>query len=258
MKTPAAPYPDGSIDGDTAANVRAGTDALHLMARRAGDGFTGSRILSRAPVRYGCVEIVARLPRGRGFWPALWLRTPYDGTPINGEIDMMEGFGSHPGVFMSTLHHWRNGIDGNSAPRRPVGEGGRPPNCAKVVADTPRSSAETKWGLLAARASGNVRSDLGNWLFANYQNQCAIFSVNKNIDFSEDFHKYLLVWMPGHLIWVLDGRTYFSIADDVPDKAMMIVMCLSVGSLDGGANGTTPASGDFQIKSVRIMDLRRP
>lgn len=256
VKTPTAPYPDGSVDGDTAGNVQTGGGMLHLLSHRVGSGFTGSRLLSRQRMRYGCIEFVARIPRGRGLWPALWLRTPYDGSPINGEIDVLEGFGSHPGVLVSTLHHWRNGVDANGTHRRYVAGEDRTFTCAKLVADSGMSIVGTRLALAGARVTGTDRSELGNWLFANYQNACSIITVNKNTNFAEDFHKYMVVWMPGRLIWVLDGQSYFETTDEVPQVAMMIVMGLSVGAMDGGTDASTPDLGDLQVKSVRIMEIK--
>ena len=51
----------------------------------------------------------AKLPRGRGTWPAIWMlpvRGEYakGGWPDNGEIDIMEHVGFDPGVIHGTIH----------------------------------------------------------------------------------------------------------------------------------------------------------
>eukprot|EP00045_Choanoeca_perplexa_P007277 m.64580 g.64580 ORF g.64580 m.64580 type:complete len:494 (+) comp14007_c0_seq4:311-1792(+) len=66
-------------------------------------------------LRYGRVEITAKLPRGDWLWPALWLLPShpdnYGPWPRNGEIDVMESRGNDPArcsggynFFGSTLH----------------------------------------------------------------------------------------------------------------------------------------------------------
>ena len=50
-------------------------------------------------IRYGKVEIVAKLPRGDWLWPALWMMPvddAYGPWPMSGEIDIMESRGNGP------------------------------------------------------------------------------------------------------------------------------------------------------------------
>jgi licheninase len=55
------------------------------------------------------VEARAKLPRGRGTWPAIWM-LPVRGTyasggwPDNGEIDIMEHVGFDPDVIHASVH----------------------------------------------------------------------------------------------------------------------------------------------------------
>jgi beta-glucanase (GH16 family) len=65
-------------------------------------------------IRYGRVEVVAKLPRGDWLWPAIWMmpeKSAYGEWPRSGEIDIMEARGNvvdYPSggrdVFTSTLH----------------------------------------------------------------------------------------------------------------------------------------------------------
>jgi hypothetical protein len=60
--------------------------------------------------KYGRVDIRAKLPVGKGLWPALWMlgtNISSVGWPACGEIDMMELVGADPGKVFSTLH-WQN------------------------------------------------------------------------------------------------------------------------------------------------------
>ena len=55
---------------------------------------------------YGFIEIRAKLPCGRGSWPALWMLSapPQTAWPDDGEIDIMEQVGFDPGVVHATAH----------------------------------------------------------------------------------------------------------------------------------------------------------
>lgn len=52
---------------------------------------------------YGYVEMRAKLPRGRGLWPALWLAAVDDSS--SNEIDIMEFLGHQTDIVYMTLHY---------------------------------------------------------------------------------------------------------------------------------------------------------
>jgi len=55
---------------------------------------------------YGRIEVKAKLPAGRGMWPAIWMM-PTDGSagwPACGEIDIMENVGYEPDTIHGTVH----------------------------------------------------------------------------------------------------------------------------------------------------------
>lgn len=57
--------------------------------------------------KYGRVEVRAKLPKGRGTWPAIWMLPTLDRSlnwPLDGEIDIMEHAGSHQGWILGTIH----------------------------------------------------------------------------------------------------------------------------------------------------------
>ena len=70
-------------------------------------GYTSARLLSKREWTYGRFEVSARLPSGRGTWPAIWMLPDlpkYGGWPRGGEIDIMEHVGHDPDRVHSTVH----------------------------------------------------------------------------------------------------------------------------------------------------------
>jgi beta-glucanase (GH16 family) len=71
--------------------------------------FTSARLVTRgkAAWTYGRVEVRAKLPKGRGTWPAIWMLPAdrrYGGWPRCGEIDIMEHVGYNPLKVFGTVH----------------------------------------------------------------------------------------------------------------------------------------------------------
>lgn len=57
--------------------------------------------------KYCKVEVRAKVPSGRGTWPAIWMlptENTYGGWPKSGEIDIMEHVGFNPDTVFSTVH----------------------------------------------------------------------------------------------------------------------------------------------------------
>ena len=56
---------------------------------------------------YGRIEVRARIPEGRGTWPAVWMlgtNMPQVGWPRCGEIDILENVGFDPNGIHTTVH----------------------------------------------------------------------------------------------------------------------------------------------------------
>jgi beta-glucanase (GH16 family) len=93
-------------------NARQENGQLILEARR--DGWNGHDITSASIITkgkksflYGRIEVRAKLPTGKGTWPAFWmLGTNIDqvGWPACGEIDIMEYVGYQPTSIFGTVH----------------------------------------------------------------------------------------------------------------------------------------------------------
>ena len=93
-------------------NVRAEAGTLVIEARKEayqGYAYTSARVTTRGrfELQYGRVEVRAKLPAGRGTWPATWmLGTNIDevGWPTCGEIDIMENVGFDPLRIHASVH----------------------------------------------------------------------------------------------------------------------------------------------------------
>jgi beta-glucanase (GH16 family) len=103
-------------------NARIEDGRLIIEARRErwqGKDYTSARLVTKgkADWTYGRFEIRAKLPLGRGTWPAIWMLPAVwdlgNGLwPDNGEIDIMEHVGYEPGLIHASTHsqknQWRN------------------------------------------------------------------------------------------------------------------------------------------------------
>ncbi|MBL0147145.1 MAG: family 16 glycosylhydrolase [Chitinophagaceae bacterium] len=73
------------------------------------NNYTSARLVSKnkAEFKYGRFEISAKLPAGRGTWPAIWMlgkNLPQTGWPLCGEIDIMEHVGYNKDSIFGTIH----------------------------------------------------------------------------------------------------------------------------------------------------------
>tara|TARA_R110002049_G_scaffold4601_5_gene32670 strand:- start:929649 stop:930455 length:807 start_codon:yes stop_codon:yes gene_type:complete len=106
---------------DRTENVRVEHGCLILESRRDNAGVSGTereyssgrvRSKHRGDWKYCRVEVRAKLPRGKGLWPAIWMLPTddkYGGWAASGEIDIVEMKGEHPNTVLGTLHyggHW--------------------------------------------------------------------------------------------------------------------------------------------------------
>jgi len=85
---------------------------LYLAARKQQKGnnaYTSARLVTKGKGDwlYGRIEVRAKLPAGRGCWPAIWMLPTdwkYGGWPASGEIDIMENVGFMPDSIFGSIH----------------------------------------------------------------------------------------------------------------------------------------------------------
>ncbi len=100
---------DNAFVKDGKLHIRAIKESLH------GCGYTSARLKTRNKdgtalfaQKYGKFEFRAKLPTGRGVWPALWMlpqSNEYGPWASSGEIDVMEARGQEPNKVLGTLHY---------------------------------------------------------------------------------------------------------------------------------------------------------
>lgn len=79
-----------------------------------GRNYTSARLITKnkREFTFGRVDIRAKLPKGKGIWPALWAlgkKIDQVGWPNCGEIDIMEVIGSQPNKVHGTVHYGPQG-----------------------------------------------------------------------------------------------------------------------------------------------------
>jgi beta-glucanase (GH16 family) len=93
-------------------NARVENGKLIIEARRdswEGHEYTSARLVTKGKGdwTYGRFEVKAKLPSGRGTWPAIWMLPTgyeYGGWPNSGEIDIMEHVGFDADVVHASVH----------------------------------------------------------------------------------------------------------------------------------------------------------
>lgn len=107
----------GALQAWRPANVVVSEGQLHLVSTRESNGnraYTSGAVTTRNKFTFGGkdfkVEVRARLPRGRGIWPAIWTREGTMPNPDTGvELDIMEMLGHEPFRVYMTQHVWGGG-----------------------------------------------------------------------------------------------------------------------------------------------------
>ena len=117
-------------------NARIEDSVLIIEARKEkydGADYTSASIISKGigDWKYGKFEIRAKVPGGKGTWPAIWMMptySEYGGWPSSGELDIMEYIGVEPQNIYFTSH-----FKGINMPAGQHGSSGSGPQ--KVVRD---------------------------------------------------------------------------------------------------------------------------
>ncbi len=82
---------------------------LTIKALKTNGSWTSARLVTKGKGDWlhGRIEVKAKLPSGKGTWPAIWMLPTdwaYGGWPSSGEIDIMEHVGYEMGKVHGTIH----------------------------------------------------------------------------------------------------------------------------------------------------------
>ena len=107
------PNYDGGVNSYDPENVSVEDGRLVIRSRdhgpSAGDlseRYSSGRVKMNGAFLYGRIEVRAKMPAGKGMWPAIWL-LPRDGS-WPPEVDLAEVLGDDPNTVHMT-HHWGTG-----------------------------------------------------------------------------------------------------------------------------------------------------
>lgn len=170
---------------------------------------------------YGRFEIRARLPGGRGLWPAHWLypqnrdwameqlmaktvaegneRSIPEARPWYSEIDIMEFLGHETNVLYGTLHY--------------------------------------------RTFKGETKSTSGTW--------------RGDVDYTKDFHVYALEWAPDSMKWYVDDHLIHATVNGIPHTPHYIILNTAVGGQwPGNPDSTTVFPQYHDVDYVRVFRRR--
>ena len=102
----AGPRQRNAVVRDGRLVLTARRETLRAAPDWGGQRYTSARLITqgRRDWTYGFFEVRARLPCGRGTWPAIWLLNSAGDWPAGGELDIMEHVGRRAGHVFSTVH----------------------------------------------------------------------------------------------------------------------------------------------------------
>lgn len=92
------------------ASIENGVLTIEARKERRGTcSYSSARMITRnvADWLYCKIEVRAKLPSGKGTWPAIWMLPTdmvYGDWPASGEIDIMEHVGYDPDVIVQSIH----------------------------------------------------------------------------------------------------------------------------------------------------------
>lgn len=95
---------------DRKENARVENGNLIIEARKEKwekNDYTSAKLITKEtfPFQYGSIEVRAKLPKGKGTWPAIWMLSKnIKEWPDDGEIDIMEHVGYNEGFVHGSVH----------------------------------------------------------------------------------------------------------------------------------------------------------
>lgn len=173
--------------------------------------YTSGRIntKNKMDVKYGKIEVRAKLPKGQGLWPAIWMMPTneklYGSWPNCGEMDIMELLGNNPSKVYQTLHYSKNGSDVQSQATKTLSKG-------DFSSDYHLFSVEWNPGKISFYVDGKLTKSFTKW----YTGTDGIGTITYPAPFDQSFYMILNVAVGGSWPGNPDATTDFA-------KAKMMV-----------------------------------
>ena len=101
-----APRLENALVHDGMLTITALKEARSDQPDWGGQSYSSARLatVGKKEWTYGFFEIRAKLPCGKGTWPAIWMLGSQGTWPAQGELDIMEWVGNRPERMFSTVH----------------------------------------------------------------------------------------------------------------------------------------------------------
>lgn len=182
--------------------------------------YTSGRVTTqkKADFKYGKVEVRAKLPKGQGIWPAIWMMPTddslYGGWPKCGEIDIMELLGNNPSKVYQTLHYGKNSTDIQSQGTKTLASG-------DFSSDYHIFSVEWEPSTISFYVDGELTKTINRW----YTGTDGVGIITYPAPFDQDFYVILNVAVGGNWPGNPDASTDFA-------KAKMLVDYVKVYQKD--------------------------
>lgn len=167
---------------------------------------------------YGRYEMRAKLPLGKGLWPAFWMlpeQDRYGGWAASGEIDIMESWGSQPDKVAGTIHYGETWPNNKYTGKDYHFEDGQ------RIDQWHTYAVEWEPGEIRWYVDGNLYQTQNDW-YAKGKNEAEKFSYPAPFD--QNFY---------------------------------LIMNLAVGGwFDGDVDATTPFPAEMEVDYVRVYDTK--
>lgn len=212
-------------DKNENAFVKDGKLVIRAKKEQASDQFgtydyTSAKLTTKGTFSktYGRYEMRAKLPTGKGLWPAFWMlpeEDRYGGWAASGEIDIMESWGSQPNKVAGTIHYgetWPNNKYTGKDYHFAEGDG---------IDKWHTYAVEWEPGEIRWYVDGQLYQTQNDW-YAKEANKASKYSYPAPFD--QDFY---------------------------------LIMNLAVGGwFDGDVDETTPFPAEMEVDYVRVFDLK--
>ena len=191
---------------DRPENIRIEDGHLIIEARKDHPNIQGTlreyssgriRTKNRGDWKYGRFEIRAKVPEGKGMWPAIWMLPTdekYGAWALSGEIDIMEFDGAKPGHVLGTLHF------GDQWPNNRQSSGEYVLRQGKFSEDFHTFALEWERGEMRWYVDGKQYQTKTKW-----DSKAAAFPA----PFDQRFHLLLNLSVGGRLVGAPDASTVF-------------------------------------------------